>query len=313
MVGQRKTRGRVAVAACALFALASSGCLKQLILEGQIASTRKASAAVNTIPDYEVAEKIAMAGIGQLEGMRYLAPDNEDALFSLTRAWSSVAFGFIEDQMEQAEDNEGSVSPNYDYHRRRAQSAYARAIWFGSQLLEQKHEGFKAAQKNADTIKAYLTQFDDPETDPEILFWLGQAWLGRTGVSSEKGEVVGELFVAVALLERSAELNEQFLFGSAHVLLGAYHARSTSAELDEAEKHFKRALEISDGKTLLPKLQYAIRYHCAKGDKASYTKYLEEVLAAGDGDGYSRLANTIAKRRAGRWLGADRMRAACGF
>ncbi len=288
------------------------GCLKQIILEGQIASTRKASAAVNTIGDYEVAEKIAMAGLGQIEGMRYLAPDNPDALFMLTRSWSSVALGFMEDAMERAEDADGSVSPDFDYHRRRARSAYERAIWYGSQLLENEHAGFKDAQKNAETIKTYLAQFDDPEVHAETLFWLGQAWLGRTGVSSEKGEVVGELFVAVALLERSAELDDTYMFGSVHVALGAYHARST-AEMEDAEKHFKRALELSDGKTLLPKVQYAARVLCNKGDKAGYVKTLEEVMASGDGEPYQRLANTIAKRKAQRWLGSERMRQNCGF
>ncbi len=294
-----------------LFAL-QTGCLKQLILEGQIASTRKASAAVNTIGDWEVAEKIAMAGLGQMEGMRYLAPDNEDALFMLTRSWSSVALGFMEDAMERAEDAEGSVSPDFDYHRRRARAAYERAIWYGSQLLDAKHAGFKEAQLNAQTIKDYLAQFDDAETDAEILFWLGQAWLGRTGVSSEKGEVVGELFVAVALLERSIELDDTYMNGSAHVALGAYHARST-AELDDAKKHFDRALELSKGKSYLPEVQYAIRYLCLKGDKEGYVKTLEGVMAAGDAEPYQRLPNTIAKRKASRWLAPNRMREACGF
>lgn len=303
---------RVGLALTAVLFVAQTGCLKQLILEGQISSTRKASAAVNTIGDYEVAEKIAMAGLGQMEGMRYLAPENEDALFMLTRSWSSVALGFMEDAMERAEDAEGSVSPDFDYHRRRARAAYERAMFYGSTLLEQKHAGFKDAQKNAQTITEYLAQFDDPETDAEILFWLGQAWLGRTGVSSEKGEVVGELFIAVALLERSAELDDTVMNGSAHVALGAYHARTT-AELEDAEKHFKRALELAGDQVYLPKVQYAIRVLCNKGDKDNYVKTLEWVMKAGDGEPYQRLANTIAKRKASRWLAPDRMRSNCGF
>ena len=293
-------------------ALASTGCLKQLILEGQIASTRRAAAAVGTIGDYEVAERIAMAGLGQAEGMRYLAPTNEDALFMLMRNWSSVSLGFMEDAMERAEDEHGSVSPEFDYHRRRARAAYERAIHYGSQILEAKHEGFAAAQKNDQTIKEYLAKFDDAEVDAENLFSIGQAWLGRTGVSSEKGEVVGELFVGVALLERSAELDPNYMYGTVHVALGAYHARS-QAELPQAEERFQKALALSDGKTLRPKVQYAVRVLCNKGDKEGYKKVLEEVMAAGDGDPYQRLANTIAKRKAQRWLGSERMRQNCGF
>lgn len=315
MISNHK-KGSRRVLGAALTVLASglflSGCLKQIILDGTIASTRKASAAVSTIPDYEVAEKIAMAGLGQIEGYYYLAPTNKDAKFLALRAWTSVAFVFIEDAMERAEDEEGTTSANYDYHRRRARAAYERAIWYGSQLVEEQNEGFKAAQKNDETIRAYLAQFEDPE-DAENLFWLGYAWLGRTGVSSEKGEVVGELFVSVALLERSVELDPTFLNGSAHTALGAYHARSAMAELEEGKQHLDIAVKQSEGKALLPKVQLATRYYCAKGDKENYEKLLNEVLASGDLDPYQRLPNTLAKRKAQRWMLPERRRSYCGF
>ena len=42
--------------------------------------------------------------------MHYLAKDNDDALFMLTKTWGGATFGFIEDLMEQAEDTEGEGS-----------------------------------------------------------------------------------------------------------------------------------------------------------------------------------------------------------
>jgi len=300
------------MAGVVLAGLSSTGCIKQILLDGQIASTRKASAAVNTIGDYEVAERTANAGLGTMEGLRYLAPDNEDAIFMLTRSWASIALGFMEDSMERAEDEEGTTGANYDYHRRRARAAYERAIWYGSQLVEKEHPGFKDAQTNDATIRAYLEQFDDKE-DAEKLFWLGYAWLGHTGVSSEKGEIVGQLFIAVALLEKSVALDPEYMNGSGHTALGAYHARSTMAELDEAKKHFDEAIRISGDKSVLPKVQLAIRYYCSKGDKDNYLKTLNEVMASGDGDPYQRLANTIGKRKAQRWLAPQRMQTYCGF
>jgi len=290
----------------------TSGCLKQLILNGQISGTRTASAAVNTIQDYEIAEKVAMAGLGQIEGMRYLAPDNEDALFMLTRSWTSVALGFIEDTMERTEDEEGT-SPNWDYHKRRAEAAYDRAVWYGIQLLEKKAPNFKAATKNIKTMKEYLAAFNDPETDAENLFWVGNAWLGRANVSREKADLVAEIYVGVTMIERSVELNPKYQWGTGYAVLGSYHARTPMAELDEAKDLFEKGAQISEGHVLLPKVQLAIRYYCNKGDKASYTKVLQEVLAAGDGDPYQRLANVIAKRKASRWLGEKRMRDNCGF
>lgn len=295
---------------CSL-SLSQAGCLAKIIRDGTIASTRKASVAVNTIADYEVAEKIAFAGLGQMEGFHYLDDQNSDALFLLTRSWASVGLGFIEDAMERAEDEEGSISPNFDYHKRRAVAAYDRAVYYGIQLLEQDYPGFQAATRNAQTMKDYAAQFTDKE-DAENLFWVGYAQLGKVNAGKDRPEIVGELHVAVALLERSVELDETYFHGSGHVALGAYHARNAISELDEAKKHFDRALELSAGKTLLPKVQYAVRYYCAKQDKANYVKLLEEVLASGDLDPYQRLPNTIAKRKAKRYLQKARMDT-CGF
>src|SRR5580698_6390291 len=101
---------KISVTALALagaLGLGSAGCLKQIILDGQIEGTRKASAAIEGFSDYEVARTAAYSGATQFEGMHYLAPNNEDALYMLTRTWTSLTFAFIEDDLEQAEDTEG--------------------------------------------------------------------------------------------------------------------------------------------------------------------------------------------------------------
>jgi hypothetical protein len=107
---------------CAL-GLGSTGCIKEILLKGQIEGTRKASAAVDTVQDYEVANTAAFAGLAQFEGMHHLAPNNEDALFLLTKTWTSAGFAFIEDQMEQAEDTEGPSSDAFLYQQARTRAA----------------------------------------------------------------------------------------------------------------------------------------------------------------------------------------------
>src|SRR3954468_3563280 len=105
------------LALVAALSLGTSGCIKQLILNGTIEGTRKGAAAVDGFSDYEVAQTAAFAGVTQFEGMHYLAPDNEDALFMLAKGWTSASFAFIEDQLEQAEDSEGENSQLYKYHK----------------------------------------------------------------------------------------------------------------------------------------------------------------------------------------------------
>jgi hypothetical protein len=300
------------LALVAALALTSTGCIKKMLLDGQIESTRKASAAVDTLSDYEVANTIAFAGMGQFEGMHYLAPDNENALFMLTKGWAGATFGFIEDQMEQAEDLEGGLDgPLYLYHQARARAGYDRAIHYGIELLEMRNAGFEPAKKNTDTMRAWLAGFTEPEDAPN-LFWTGQAWMAKTNVLKDDPAIVSDLFIGVAIMERAVELDESYLYGSGHVVLGSYHARSAMAELDEAKQHFDKALAISGGKALMAKFQLGAKYYCTKGDKAMYEKTLTEVVEAGDVLPEQRLSNTIAKRRAKRYLGKQRMKN-CGF
>ncbi len=298
---------------CALagaLCLGTTGCIKQILTDGQIESTRKGSAAVDTVGDYEVANAAAFAGLAQFEGMHYLAPENKNALFLLTKGWTGATFGFTEDLMEQAEDTDGLDSPMFLYQQSRTIAGYERAIYYGTMLAEMKSPGFEPAQKNDSAMKEWLKPFS--AEDAGDLFWLGYAWIARANAGKDNPAFVGSLFVGVAIMERSVELDEEYGYASGHTVLGSYHARMAMAELDESKKHFEKAIAITKGNLLLPKVQMAAKYYCMKGDKESYVKTLTEVLDAGDTMPLQRLQNTIAKRRAKRYMSKERMKN-CGF
>ncbi|MFW5740306.1 MAG: TRAP transporter TatT component family protein [Myxococcota bacterium] len=305
-MGVRTRLGLIAM--CSTLALGATGCIKSMLIDGQLNSTRKASPAINTLGDFEVARGSAFASLGTLEGLHRLAPENADGLFLLTKAWAGASFSFIEDEWEIAQDEEEDELA--DYHRTRARAAYTRAVHYGIELLQQKADGFERARRNHDTMTAWLASFD--EEDVPSLFWTGYAWIARVNVSKDIPALVSELFVGVAMLERVVELDEMYNHGLAHVVLGAYHARTPMAELDQAQQHFERALQINQGKLLITKFQYARTYYCWKNDKDNYVKLLTEVVEAGDPLPEERLPNTIAKRRAKRYLGELRMEN-CGF
>jgi tetratricopeptide (TPR) repeat protein len=287
---------------------ATVGCIKSTILNGQIKGTREGSVAVDTLSDFEVARGIAFAGLGQFEGMHQLAPDNEDALFLLIKGWTATGFGFIEDDYEMAVDADDEAKA--DYHRARARAAYDRAIQYGIALLQMRAPGFEKAKNNASSIKQYLTVFE--KRDAMNLLWVGQAWLARANMAKDDPAIVAELHVGEAMIERSVALDETAAYANGHAALGSYHARTAMAELDTAQKHFARAIQLTQGKALLPKFHFARSYYCMKGDKANYEATLREVVDAPDALPEQRLQNTIAKRRARRYLGKSRM-ANCGF
>jgi hypothetical protein len=295
-------------------ALGSGGCIKQALVDGQIAGTREGSEAMDTVGDYELARAATQAGVSQFEGMHVLAPSNTDALFLLVKGWTGYAFGFVEDEAEAAED--AGDEDLAEYHRKRARMAYDRAVFYGLELLGHRASGFEAAKKNEQALARWLADHFGADDVPN-LFWTGYAWMARAnlmkGDEEEGPAFVAELFVGVTMLERSTALDPSYQHYSGLVALGAYHARTGMAELDQAKQLFDTALAKTESKNLMVPLNYATKYACVKGDSALYQQMLEKVLQAQDPDPYQRLTNAIAKRRARRWLGRKRAKEACGI
>jgi hypothetical protein len=292
-----------------ILVFASCGCIDRMILDGTLKSTRQAASAFDTLTNLEVARTGAAASLVQIEGMQKLAPDNEDALFLLVQSWTGYAGAFIEDDWESAYDR-GDEEAETRYAEQ-AKQAYDRAIAFGTKLLEQRKKGFVAAGKNYDSMKAYLSRLD--KDDAENMLWMGAAWLSRGGVAAERPEIVADLFIGVALLERSVELQPSLSYSLATAALGAYHARAPDAELAQAKQLFERSLALSRRKALTVQVMYAQAYACNAHDEKLYRKLLEEVIAAPEHLlPEQQLENIIAKRKARRYLGEPRLKR-CGF
>jgi hypothetical protein len=303
-------RGIVGALAALALSVCTTGCLRKVLLDGQIGGTHEGSEAVNTLHDFEVARAVARAGMGQLEGLYKLAPYNEEVLLLLTRGWAGSTFAFTEDDYEQAEEKKDDQLTAY--HRQRTIAGFMRARFYAIELLKAKADGFDEAQRNADTMNAWLKKNFRDKKEAEDLLWASFAWIGHVGAAMDDTSTVANLYVGVAIAERSLELDEKLEYGTAHILLGAYHARP-AGEIEEAKAHFDAALRINGGKFLSTQLNYASRYYCMKSDRANYEKMLNEVLAAGDPIPEARLQNLIAKRRARRYLDNKIFQEDCGF
>jgi TRAP transporter T-component len=123
--------------------------------------------------------------------------------------------------------------------------------------------------------------------------------------------MVADLFVPIAMIERSVAIDPTLEHWSGTIALAAYHARPTG-EIDQSKQMFETVLANTQRKNLIAQVTYATTYACVKGDRAQYEALLNEALSAQDPDPEQRLANLIAKRDAKRALGRQRMMD-CGF
>ena len=294
-------------------AFSTGGCIKKMLVDGQIEGTREGAKEMDTTTDFEVARAASSAGLAQFEGMHHLAPDNTDAYYLLVKNYTSYAFAFVEDDKELAMLRDDDDQEEYE--KQRASALYTRAFGYGAQWMEDKHPGLDAAIKTGrqDQIVSYLKQFDDTE-DADILFWTGQAWAARVNVTKDIG-LIGTLYVGIEMVKRVVELDPNYEHGTPYMLLGAVKSGTGESmyghqSFVEAAAFFDKAEQISGGHVGLIKVQRALNYAChmddpAPGRKGSfdlYSKLLNTVLSSDDPTPEFRLLNAIAKRRARRYL-----------
>src|SRR5438105_3341971 len=80
-----------------------TGCISnKMVADTSFSVARAATLGIETVHDYEAAEKMAYSGLAQLESLHVLSPENEDGLYLLVRAWTGVGQGFIMDEYERA-------------------------------------------------------------------------------------------------------------------------------------------------------------------------------------------------------------------
>ncbi len=291
-------------------ALANTGCIKAMLADGQIEATRNAAPSFDGVGDYELARSAISASLAQFQGMHYLRPENEDALFLLMKGWTGYGYAFPQDDWEAAKL--GTDESAIERAKFRAQQAFERGIFYGTELVSKRAKGFETARKNRDALKKWVTENFTKKADAENLFWLGYAWALRVNVLQDEPAAVATLWVGITLLERSAELDPEYNHSSASIILGVYHSRSPMAEPEQSKALFDAVIQRTNGKFLLAHYNYAATYACVKTDRELYEKLLTQVVTAPTPDPSQRLANAIAKRKAARGLSREAMMA-CGF
>src|SRR5260221_1868197 len=315
------SRGLLSALLAAAVSLGATGCAKEyvyiqtgifpepMIFDDALAWTREASSSVNTMHDFEAAKEAAYGNMGMLEGLHLLVPDNVDGLLLLEKAWSGISFAFMEDDREDALEHKDEQLAAY--HEARARAGFKRARFYGEELVGHRASGFKAAQRNADTLRAWLKEnYDSPKYAEELL-WLAFSIVGRVAFDLDNPETVAELWIGVELLDHVVKLDPELENGTPYTMLAATHA--SLKEYGLAKQEFDRALQISGGRLVTAQLTMAKYYYCPKREKKAYFDALAKVMAAGDTMPDQRLTNVIAKRRAQRYLANKYWQADCAF
>lgn len=196
-----------------------------------------------------------------IDGMVEALPDNKRLLISAAQLYASYASAFIQDEDKVY-----------------ATALYARAREHALRALEQN--GFKnPATRPFDDFEMGLN--DLGEKDVSYIFWAASCWGSWISLNQGSMEAMAELPRVELLMKRVLELDETFYYGGAHIFMGVLEAskpKVAGGDLDRAQDHFLKAIELGDGKFLIARIYYADHYARKAFDRELFISILEKVL-----------------------------------
>jgi hypothetical protein len=217
-----------------------------------------------------------------MDGMVEAWPDNERLLIAAAQAYSSFASVFAADQDEE-------------YLKLIAEKARAYAL----RALAQR--GFQdPTQSSFDDFERAVKA--SSKKDVPYLFWAATCWASWIMMHLDSMEAMAELPRVELMMRRSLELDEGFYYGGPHIFMGIWFASRPAiagGDLQKAQGHFLKALELGEGKFLMAYVYYADNYARRALDKELFVSTLETVLETpADSTPELTLLNTVAQQKA---------------
>jgi hypothetical protein len=148
-------------------------------------------------------------------------------------------------------------------------------------------------------LVAELGDVDEKNIGP--LYSYAVSWLSNLDATSEDWTAVAELPWVEAVLERTLALDEAYENGAVHGYLGILNSLRPPAlggKPEVAREHFERAIDLSGGRDLSIKVEYARRYARLVFDQELHDRLLTDVLNAPVDAPLYTLFNVLAKQEA---------------
>lgn len=233
-----------------------------------------------------------------IESLLAESPRHPGLLLAATRGFTQYAFAWVEQPATELEGTDPTAAMNM---RARAARLYLRARDYGLRGLELAYPGF-ASTLRADESRAMreLTARDVP-----LLYWTAASWGLAISASKEQPEMIADLPLVEAMIDRALALDEGFGRGAIHGFLIAYEPNRAGGAGDPFERsrhHFDRAVELSQGKLASPFVTFAESVSVQQQNREEFESLLQRALAIDlDAAPESRLENRIAQRHA-QWL-----------
>ena len=233
-----------------------------------------------------------------MESLLEESPRHRGLLLAAASGFTQYSFAFVHQDADELEDTDlGAAVAGWN----RAARLYLRARDYGLRGLEVEHEGFASTLLTDANAALSMTDADDVA----LLYWTSAAWVAAISLSIDNTDLVGDLPVAEALIDRALLLDEAWDFGAIHTFLVTYEMIRQGGDGDPVHRsrsHFLRAMELTGGQLVQPLVSLAEAVAVVEQNRSEFDSLLQRALAIDpDARVEWRAANLVSQRRA-RWL-----------
>lgn len=248
--------------------------------------------------DPALVQSAAPFSLKLMESLLAERPRHRGLLLAAASGFAQYTFAFVQQEADEVIEKDFAAGTVL---RLRARRLYLRARDYGLRGLELAHPGFSTQlrQDPRATVRRASA------ADVPLLYWTAAAWGSAITLAKDDADLLSDLPVMEALIDRATELEADFAAGALHGFLIAYEmARPIGAGEPEqrARHHFKRALALTDGQHAGPLVTFAESVHVPRQNRAEFEALLHRALAIDvNARPEWRLTNLVLQRRS-RWL-----------
>lgn len=279
--------------------LALNGCsVRQLAVDRLGDAISQGGGAFATDDDPDLIRAAAPFSLKLIESLLDESPRHKGLLLAGARGFTQYGYAFLQ---QEAEESELHDIPRARRLEDRARRLYRRARDYGLRGLAVRRPDFvRDLHNDPGRALAAVSAAEVP-----LLYWTAASWGALIGLSKGKPDILGELPIVEAMMDRALELDESFDGGAIHTFMIGFEAVRQGAAGDptvRARQHFDRAMELSRGADAAPLLALAEAVCVPQQRRAEFEALLHQALRIDtDRSSENRLANVVAQRRA-RWL-----------
>lgn len=191
--------------------------------------------------DPDLVKAAAPFSLKLMEALLEENPRHKGLRLTSASGFTQFAYAFVQQEADELEEKDLASA---EALRGRARRLYLRARDHALRGLEATHDDFEMKLRAAPGASAQsLTRKDVP-----LVYWAAVSWAAAISLSKDNPDLVAEMPIVEALVDRALALDEAYDHGALHGFLITFEMSRpgrAGKPSERARRHFARAMELT--------------------------------------------------------------------